>query len=543
LPVDQARKKVVAILQKKGLVDRIDETYEHNLSICYRCGTPIQPLIKKQWFLSVDKPTRYGKSLKAMATEAVASGAIRIIPDRFLKTYTHWMTNLHDWNISRQIWFGHRIPAWYKKGKGGIEEVRVGTSQPGPSWVQDEDVLDTWFSSGLWTFSTLGWPAATKELKAFHPTTVMETGYDILFFWVARMIMLSTYLTGQVPFKTVYLHGLVRDKQGRKMSKSLGNGIDPLNMANKYGADATRLSLVLGTTPGQDFRLYEEKIAGYRNFVNKLWNVSRFILMQEGVREAPEKPKPTTLADRWILARLNMMIRNTEKGLGEFRFSDVGQGLYDFVWHELADWYLEIAKAHLNPSVLRYCLTTVCQLAHPFAPFVTETIWGQFNDSLLASSSWPKPNGKFDDDKVLNEFGQTQATVSALRSIRSLYHLPANQKITVGLPHDDTSIILERLANVTIAEVEHGVKLQTPLGQATVDLGPAFDAAQERTRLEVDLDKLAVYIKSLETKLNNAGFADRAPAEVVAAEKDKLAEAKGKQAALRQAIDSLRQLS
>ncbi|MFA6436380.1 MAG: valine--tRNA ligase, partial [Candidatus Gracilibacteria bacterium] len=286
LPVKEAREKVIEALQQKGLVDHIDENYVHNLSVCYRCGTAVEPLVSRQWFVNVTKKIR-GKSLKDRTLEAVKKGKIKIVPDRFKKVYFHWVENLRDWCISRQIWWGHQIPVWYCEDKKSpkCEEPIVANKTPekcphckGKNLKQDPDTLDTWFSSGLWTFSTLGWPKKTKDLAYFHPTSVLETGYDILFFWVIRMVLMTTYLTNEIPFETVYLHGLVRDKEGRKMSKSLGNGIDPLDMIEKYGTDAVRLSLVLGSSPGNDMRLYEEKIAGYRNFVNKIWNGARYVL-------------------------------------------------------------------------------------------------------------------------------------------------------------------------------------------------------------------------------------------------------------------------
>ncbi len=426
----KTRKAIVDKMRKKSLVERIDDEYEHNLSVCYRCDTAIEPLVSRQWFIDVNHElliTNYelrktvGKeraSLKEIAVAVVKKGEIKIIPDRFNKTYFHWMENLRDWCISRQIWFGHRIPVWYCYGKlkttaqnSKLEQcdtVVVSITKPkqcrkcnGTKFTQDPDTLDTWFSSGLWTFSTLGWPEETKDLERFHPTSVMETGYDILFFWVARMILMSTYTLGEVPFKTVYLHGLVRDKLGRKMSKSLGNGIDPLDMIKKFGADAVRLSLVIGTTPGNDIRLYEEKIAGYRNFVNKVWNISRFIIrnlqfnpesFQDQSAKLQFKIQNFTLADHWILYELSELVKRVNKNLESYRFSAASEDIYEFMWHKLADVYIEEIKREKlehRQEILEYILEKYLIMLHPFVPFVTEGIWGKLKTKdLLMIQPW-----------------------------------------------------------------------------------------------------------------------------------------------------------
>ncbi|HTM68062.1 MAG TPA: valine--tRNA ligase, partial [Candidatus Binatia bacterium] len=363
MTVVDAREKFVAALKAKGLLEKIEDM-KHNLSVCYRCGTPVEPLTSRQWFVDVDRTVpKSKKSLKRMSLDAVRSGAITIVPDRFEKVYFNWMENLHDWCISRQIWFGHRIPVWYcahcyveedvawkagadehetKQHTGitlGIEGAPQQCKDCGRSdLTEDPDTLDTWFSSGTWTFSTLGWPEKTADLKKFHPTQVLETGYDILFFWIARMILMTTYATGEIPFETVYLHGLVRDDKGRKMSKSLENIIDPLDVAEKYGTDAVRLSLVIGNTPGNDLKMSEDKIAYFRNFTNKLWNISRFIVMTCGAMKAPKsRPVPKTLADKWILGRLDDAIASVTRDIEAFNFSRPGETLRDFTWNDLAD--------------------------------------------------------------------------------------------------------------------------------------------------------------------------------------------------------------
>ncbi|MEK7496783.1 MAG: valine--tRNA ligase [Patescibacteria group bacterium] len=482
LKAKEARAAIIEELQVKGLVDHIDENYKHNLSICYRCSMPIEPMPLEQWFVAVDKPFKVGwfkkSTLKKLALEAVRSGQIKIIPEKFEKVYYNWMENLHDWCISRQIWFGHRIPVWYrekvdslnnspqpslnlregddgspsytKRGGGGVKidrEIYVGVEKPaGEGWVQDPDTLDTWFSSSLWTFSTLGWPNQTLDLKTFHPTSVLETGYDIIFFWVARMILMTKYVLNEVPFKTVYLHGMVRDKQGKKMSKSLGNGIDPIVMIEKYGADALRLSMIIGTTPGNDFRLYEEKIAGYRNFVNKLWNISRYILMTVKEPQVVENvPEAKTLADKWILSRFSFVANLVTEKITKFEFSPAGETLYDFTWGTLADWYLEVAKVEGGKDeILNYLLTQILKLWHPFTPFVTEVLWQEaFGDKsgLLMVQGWPKdlPARSEQSEK---EFKVIQDVVTTIRNFRSEQKIEKERLIDVVLTSKEFSAII-----------------------------------------------------------------------------------------------------
>ncbi|MBU1038875.1 valine--tRNA ligase [Patescibacteria group bacterium] len=573
LPVKEARKAIVEELQSKGLVEKIDEDYEHNLSICYRCGWAIEPMPQEQWFVAVDKeftaldgqPT----TLKKLALQAVASGQIEIIPERFGKIYSQWLNNLKDWCISRQIWFGHRVPVWYcgvqtgankrmgwaddvvpqvKDGKtctyrlrdhgflvgdrvifedsfkhqvfgyGRITEINrarvkdlnlqdkrhytlydsteqligvfkkrnsnklvdeetavwsyvyefdsqlpdkdcgcriISSVEPlvcptcgGQELHQDPDTLDTWFSSGLWTFSTLlakdhdkyktwqEWLDNSPDLKNYHPTNLMETGYDILFFWVVRMVIMTKYSLNQIPFKKVYLHGLVRDKQGKKMSKSLGNGIDPLAMIDKYGADALRLSMIVGTTPGNDFRLYEEKIAGYRNFINKLWNISRYILMNLSKPQRVEDvPAAKTLADKWILSRLSRIITLVTEKLENYELSQAAESLYDFTWHELADWYLEVAKAEEDKEeIFNYLLTQLLKLWHPLAPFITEVLWqeafGDKTDKMLIVQSWPQQLKKIDEEAEA-AFKKIQDIVTVIRNYRAVNKMVSSQQLKI----------------------------------------------------------------------------------------------------------------
>lgn len=561
LTTHEAREKVVKALTKKGLVDHIDEGYIHNLSVCYRCDTPVEPLVSEQWFVDVNKKVR-GKSLKERSIDAVRSKNIEILPDRFSKVYFHWMENLRDWCISRQIWWGHRIPVWYctnRKCKDYREPlVRVDDPDACPTCKgnlkQDEDTLDTWFSSGLWTFSTLGWPKKTKELEYFHPTSVLETGYDILFFWVARMIVMTTYLMGEVPFKTTYLHGLIRDKQGRKMSKSLGNGIDPLDMIKKYGTDAVRLSLVVGSSPGNDIRLYEEKIASYRNFVNKLWNGSRFVLMnlEEKDFNAKIDLKNLSRADKWILHRLNQLIEKSSKGLDKYNLSEVGTGIYDFFWGEFCDWYLEMSKVNPNKPVLAHVLKTVLALLHPYTPFVTEVLWDMMNQKkMLIESEWPEQNPKHKFTAANNEMNAVISTISMIRKGRMERKIDPAKKIKAKIyGHNFTAVLrdneeviksLARLEELTIEkepkkEVKNAMFVRTI--KITIQQG-SMDKAKEKARLKAEIANLEGYLKGLAAKLNNKGYITHAPKPVVEGDKKRFEEGRARLEAMRKQLKAL----
>jgi valyl-tRNA synthetase len=410
--VGEAREVIVTWLKETGLMEK-EEPVKQNVAKAERTGGIVEPLPKLQWFVSVTTPfTMQGDgisgipagsqtTLKDLMRAVVAQGQISIIPEHFTKTYFHWIDNLRDWCISRQIWYGHRIPVWYRGN-----EIVTGEAPSGDGWMQDEDTLDTWFSSALWTFSTLGWPDSTEDLRIYHPTDVMETGYEILFFWVARMVLMTGYALGQIPFRTVYLHGTVRDQQGRKMSKSLGNGIDPIDVAQQFGADAGRMALVVGNTPGTDSRIWTDKIKAYRYFANKLWNIARYTLMQmsadDVARLGTQRPEPSTDADRAILAALDAAVASVTDNLDRFIIHEAAQTVYQFAWRELADVYLEASKVQLADEalaagtrhMLAYCLLTTLRLVHPFAPFVTEEIWGRIHGTddsrqLLMVAPWP----------------------------------------------------------------------------------------------------------------------------------------------------------
>lgn len=544
----ETRKIIVEKLYEAGLLEK-EEEIDNNLSICYRCESPIEPLPSLQWFVAVDKPfkvknkeklnwTKDEATIKELATHVVSSGLIKIIPERFEKIYYRWMENLHDWCISRQIWYGHRIPVWYKD-----EEIFVGEEAPiGDGWQQDEDTLDTWFSSALWTFSTLGWPDETEDLKLYHPTTVMETAYDIIFFWVARMIIMTTYCLGDIPFKTVYLHGMVRTKEGTKMSKSLGNAVDPLDMIERYGTDALRLSTLIGVTPGNDFKVYEEKIAGYRNFVNKLWNISRFILTTVEDSKLVEKlPELKTLSDKWIIDELNAVIAVVTKSLDEYNFSLAGEALQEFTWNKFADWYLEIAKIEKDKDdILLYVLQNILKLWHPFCPFVTEEIWKNIgSNKLLMVSIWPEKSNMTDD--VYNEavsFDNIQSIISAIRNLRAENKIEPKKKIEVTVIAGTKKELIESQAELIkglrtgidkLEVLEVGNKPENSVSavisdiEIYVSLVGIIDVVAEQARLQGEIVTTEKYINTIQIKLNNKDFVINAPEKVVEDERKKLA--------------------
>jgi valyl-tRNA synthetase len=541
-----AREKIVADLRAQKLIISEEEII-NNLSCCYRCDSPIEPLPSQQWFIAVDKPLDrlQGKSLKQVAIAAAAEGEIKFLPERFNKRYLDWMENLHDWCISRQIWFGHSIPAWYR-GK----EIFVGSEEPeGEGWQADRDTLDTWFSSGMWSFSTLGWPDNFKDgiksgdLARFHPTQVLETGYEILTLWVSRMVMMSFFALGEKPFSQVYLHGTILDKAGKKMSKSKGNGVDPLEVINLYGADAVRLSLLMGATPGNDSRYSEEKIEAKRNFINKLWNISRFILndLDDEVLAVPAMVLPTaqTLADRWILGELLNTRKSVDAALLNSEFSVAAETLYDFTWNKLADWYLEIAKVEKNKEViLVYLLKNLLIMWHPFIPFVTEAIWQSFNTSSLIVEQWPRWSEKeLKDIRPLannNDFLFVQESIVAIRNARSENKIEPARKVRALAMGERAELLvaqapllislrtgLESLFKTDQAPTEAAIKIV--LGGTELYLLGAVDPEKERARLNKEKENLEKLITSLSARLENQEFIARAPEAIVKVEQEKLA--------------------
>ncbi|OGG87395.1 valine--tRNA ligase [Candidatus Kuenenbacteria bacterium RIFCSPHIGHO2_02_FULL_39_13] len=517
LKTKEAREKIIEKLKSDGLLEN-QADIKNNLSICYRCHTEIEPLPSLQWFVAMNKEfalknpaliKKYGKketTLKEISLWAVKSGEIKIIPEYFAKTYFHWMENLRDWCISRQLWFGHRIPAWYKNN-----EIYVGSDKPKNSgWVQDEDTLDTWFSSALWTWSTLlerknfekfndlkEWVKNSPDIKNFHPTSVMETMHDILFFWVARMIIMTLYSLNEVPFKTVYLHGMVCDEHGKKMSKSRPETcIEPIEMSQKYGTDALRLSMVLSNAAGNSTRLSEQKIAGFRNFANKLWNIGRFIQLSTNNKQLTTNDKLTTdscessvvscktLADKWITSRINNLIKEVTDDLENFRFGLAGEKLYDFTWHELADWYVEIAKippyggsaevGQNSYKILIFIYKTLLKLVHPFAPFVTEKIWEYFgNGDLLIIEKWPQTDEKKITGQAEQDFELIKELITAIRSWRKENKKEPKEILKIQIAAPDKLVgsqkeIIDKLAKVDLEIVEKLVDKDLEIGNLKI---------------------------------------------------------------------------
>ncbi len=545
----EARKKVVAWLRDHGLLESEEETMQ-NLSVAERSGGAIEPLPKLQWFIGVNKEfKREGKktTLKQLMIDAVEKHGVEILPEQFQKTYAHWIGNLRDWCISRQIWYGHRVPAWFRG-----EELFVGIDAPeGEGWEQDFDTLDTWFSAGLWTFSTLGWPENTEDLKVYHPTSLLETGYDILFFWVARMILMTTYLLDDIPFKTVYLHGLVRDEQGRKMSKSLGNIINPLDMIEKFGTDATRLSLLIGISPGNDMKLSEEKIAGFRNFTNKLWNIGRFMISQLSIFSGTgsrvehgmtqEEIAELPWEDQWILGRLSEVTKTVGQLFESYDLGRVGELLREFTWNELADWYLEISKVRGNKERVYFTLlSSVLKLWHPFMPFVTEKLWALMHGTdardardLLMIAPWQATSyvAVGDQSNVQN----FMALIKDIRNQRVIQGVSENEKveaiIEVGTGYEfveENQAIIIKLGKIEALEL---IRLETKPGSKSNGWDYQFkirgaDNEKEKVRLQKELDEVLPYIERLEVKLANDKFVSSAPAKVVSEEREKLAMAR-----------------
>lgn len=540
--ISEARKIIIESLQANNLIIQSEEI-NHNLSTCYRCATPIEPLPSLQWFVAVDKPLEKlkGKSLKQAALEVAESKQITFVPERFTKRYSDWMTNLRDWCISRQIWFGHQIPVWYGNNE---EEIYVGLEAPqGDSWTQDEDTLDTWFSSGMWTFSTLGFPKdfvnnqVTGDLARFHPTQVLETGYEIITLWVSRMIMMSLFALNEVPFETVYLHGMILDKDGKKMSKSKGNGIDPVEVTKIYGNDAVRLALLIGNTPGVDVRVSEEKISSFRNFTNKLWNISRYILSHEESKEIINADK-MTLTDKWIVSRLEKIISLVTEQIKVYDFSGAGEALRDFTLNDLADWYLEASKFENSSQkipVLNFVLENILKLWHPFMPFVTEAIWQTYHQTLLMVANWPQVDETLINEAAEKDLALIRETIIALRNLRSEHRLPPAQKVKVSLYvgeklelFNSFSILIKSLrtgiSELIIKAAGEPVKgaLYALSNGIDIYLEAEVDLAQERARLQKEFKQTEEAFKILEEKLSNQEFISKAPEKIIEQEKNKL---------------------
>lgn len=540
---EAARESVVTWLKEQGLLEK-EEKVVQNVGTSDRYGDVIEAIPMTQWWLDVNKeiPGR-GKTLRDLMREAVTTGlnndpsqTVTITPERETKLYLTRVENLHDWCLSRQIWWGHRIPAWYRG-----EEIVVGASAPeGEGWVRDQDTLDTWFSSGSWTFSTLGWPEQTGDLSTFHPTSWIQMGYEIRYLWLMRMILMSAYALNQIPFKDAYIHGLLRDKDGNKFSKSSGNNIDPLVVIDEYGCDALRISLLSGNTPGNDSRFYTEKVEAARNLVNKLWNISRFIFTNANGARHIESVELKTLADKWILARFSETAKKVGSLIDRYDFSLAIEVLRDFTWNDFADWYLEIAKIEGEKSdVLLYILERLLILWHPFAPFVTEEIYKNFDSGMIIVAKWPTVEYDLSSEDR-TAFDQVCSAVIAIRNYLSEHKtLPKDVEsivlVNAGVLADMTSIIggLTKVKDVRSSNERPESITPIVVGAAQIFVQlPAVDAASEKLRIESGIAEATKFIAAQESKLANADFVARAPEKVIAGERQKLADLQEKLAAL-----------
>ncbi|MGI6497774.1 MAG: valine--tRNA ligase [Oscillospiraceae bacterium] len=538
----EARKAVVHDLEEQGYLVKAEE-HTHSVGTCYRCGADIEPMVSAQWFVKMEP-------LANEAIRVVEDQEIQFIPERFGKTYLNWMENIHDWCISRQLWWGHQIPAWYCDDCGHITVSRedpTACEQCGSAHLtRDEDVLDTWFSSALWPFSTLGWPDKTPDLAYFYPTDVLVTAYDIIFFWVARMIFSGMEHMRQIPFHTVFIHGLVRDAQGRKMSKSLGNGIDPLEMIETYGADALRLNMVMGNSPGNDMRFYVERCEAMRNFANKIWNASRFLMMNLTI-EKNELPAQLEMEDRWILSKLNALIAEVTDNIDRYELGIAAGKIYDFIWDTYCDWYIELTKTRLNQTegdssvraqqVLCYVLTETLKLLHPFMPFITEEIWQALphDGETLMTAPWPVYQEALQFKAEEEDMERVMEAIRAVRSRRAEMNVPPSKKarLVIVTEQGDAYVrckaFMERLAYASQIEVTaHAPEDQsamvsaiTPNAKILMPLSELVDLAAERRRLEKETAKTKKELDGLEAKLSNPSFLSKAPAHIVAAEQER----------------------
>ena len=539
----EARKAIVADLEEQGYLVKV-EPHQHNVGTCYRCHNDVEPLISAQWFVKMGP-------LAEEALRVVNEGEVKFVPDRFSKIYTNWMENVHDWCISRQLWWGHQIPAWTCQECG---HITVSEDDPtecehchSKNIKQEEDVLDTWFSSALWPFSTLGWPEKTEDLDYFYPTDVLVTGYDIIFFWVARMIFSGCEHTGKPPFHTVFIHGLVRDDKGRKMSKSLGNGIDPLEMANQYGADALRFNLVTGNSPGNDMRFYTERCEAMRNFANKIWNASRFLMMNLTIDKC-ELPDKLELEDKWILSKLNSVIPEITENMERYELGVAAQKVYDFIWDSYCDWYIELTKTRLQgededskvraQQVLCYVLTQILKLLHPFMPFITEEIWQALphEGDYLMLQQWPEHHATLDFPEEEKAMELIMDAIRAIRARRAEMNVPPSKKAQLTVSTLEQAVFhqgipfLKRLAYASDVQVVEATREMDTQGMVTVTthaarlylpLAELVDLEKEKARIAKELDKNRKELDKLETKLNNPGFVNKAPAQVVEAERER----------------------
>ena len=562
----ECRKNLVRELDEQGFLVKVED-HNHAVGHCQRCRTVVEPLVSKQWFVKM-------APLVQAAVDCVEDGRTQFVPERFTKTYTGWMDNIRDWCISRQIWWGHRIPVWYCDDCGEVIASRTDITvcpKCGGKLRQDEDALDTWFSSALWPFSTMGWPKKTELLEQFYPTSVLVTGYDIIFFWVARMLIMGMEFMKEIPFEKVFIHGLVRDNQGRKMSKSLGNGIDPLEVIEKYGADTLRFMLITGNTPGNDMRFYWERVDATRNFANKIWNASRFVLMNMEGYDTKAKLAPYTLADKWILSRLAHTEKEVTDLLGRFELGEAGRLVYEFIWGEFCDWYIELAKPRLYNKenaeerataqhVICEVLSSSMKLLHPYMPFITEEIWQCLpheGDSIMVAA-WPESDEQLFDAEAEAAMNAIMEAIKAIRNMRAEVNVAPGKKVpAILLVADelqqvvaDNQSYIKLMASVdelsilpaggdkpenAMAAVTKGIEVYLPLKGL-------IDVEKETQRLNKELDGMTKEIGRIEGKLNNAGFLAKAPAEVVEKEKTKAQEIAVKMQAIQERLTYLKNL-
>ena len=557
----EARKAIVEDLKAEGALVEIED-YSHNVGTCYRCGTTVEPRVSKQWFVKM-------KPLAGPAIDAVKNGDTRFIPQRFEKVYFHWLENIRDWCISRQLWWGHRIPAWYCADCG---EITVSRTAPtacahcgSKNIEQDPDTLDTWFSSALWPFSTLGWPEETEDYKHYYPTNTLVTGYDIIPFWVMRMMFSGLEQTGQVPFDTVLIHGLVRDAQGRKMSKSLGNGIDPLEIIDKYGADALRFTLATGNSPGNDMRFSDERVEASRNFANKIWNAARFILMNLPENEpAPYIPQALAIEDKWILSQYNTLVSGVTDSLEKFELGMAVQKLYDFIWDVFCDWYIEIAKIRLNGddeeqkatvrAVLVYVMSNTLKLLHPFMPFITEEIWQTLphtGESIMISD-WPKADSALNFAAEEAEMSRIMTAIKAVRNRRAEMNVAPSKKakIFIETAYADTflkgTVFFQRLASASEVEVaahfddmDSAVSIITESARMYIPMDELVDFKAELARLNKEKAGVQKELDFVNNKLNNENFVNKAPAAVVEGQRQAKAQLEEKMALILESIEKI----
>lgn len=555
----EARKAIVADLDAEGALVKIED-HVHKVGTCYRCKTTVEPRVSKQWFVRM-------KPLAQPAIDAVKNGETKFIPERFDKIYFHWLENIRDWCISRQLWWGHRIPAFYCDTCEEMvvtKEDHATCPHCGTAMHQDEDTLDTWFSSALWPFSTLGWPDNTEDLKYFYPTNTLVTGYDIIFFWVVRMMFSGLEHMGKVPFDTVLIHGLVRDEQGRKMSKSLGNGVDPLKVIDEYGADALRLMLVTGNAPGNDMRYIPKKVEASRNFANKLWNASRFVMMNlPDDFEFNGLPENLSIEDKWIISKFNVIAKEVNENLEKYELGIAVGKVYDFIWDVYCDWYIELTKPRIQAggesmksaqAVLVWVMQGMLKLLHPFMPFITEEIWQTLTDgkSPIMLEKFPVYDEKLDYSKEESEFEKVISVIREVRNRRTAMNVPPSKKAKIYIETADKEIFsscemfFEKLASASGIEVGEkfdmpdAVTVVTDSARAFIPMDELVDKEKELARLLKEKEKAQKDIDFLSGKLNNQGFLAKAPEKLVEAEKAKLAKAEDKMAKINQSIEALK---